>query len=335
MLKTAKNFDLEFDALALGKDIKEELPIFFHLGGNADFPRHNNSSCAKCLRDNHRVRDARDILDILERNYDRHSRRRNCACIPCKSDRRAGCDTPYKCHEEGIKLLDCLDEKWDPRQAVRQSNKDLTEDERKSNSQAITDKEPVVFDPRIALEGPLTEGFRIFCSEVSGTPAHQIDPLEDEDAPSEVTVFIGNSEHVNEDGEYCSSGAVWYGLDDIRNEPVRVREELASKHAGEAAAILYAIQNLPRETSPHFVVRSRRILKALTTDLEACEDKEWLEISDSTLLKAITAALRGRGSRCILQDSSRRLDHSARGTCGQWGEASEKYEHVAVRVLGA
>lgn len=55
MLKTAKKFHLHFDALALAKDIKEELPAFFHIGGTKDSTRHNNSGCANCLRDLHEV----------------------------------------------------------------------------------------------------------------------------------------------------------------------------------------------------------------------------------------------------------------------------------------
>ncbi|KAJ7629151.1 hypothetical protein DFH06DRAFT_1006264, partial [Mycena polygramma] len=81
---------------------------------------------------------------------------------------------------------------------------------------------------------------------------------------------------------------------------------LASKDAGEAAAIIYTIQKLSREISPHFIIKSKRILKALTTDLESCEDKGWLEVSDCMLLKVIAAALRGQGSRCTLQEADER-----------------------------
>ncbi|KAJ7018663.1 hypothetical protein C8F04DRAFT_950894, partial [Mycena alexandri] len=56
MYKTAKKFDLKFDALALAKDVKGEIPIWFHPGGKKDLSRHNNSSCANCLRDIHGVR---------------------------------------------------------------------------------------------------------------------------------------------------------------------------------------------------------------------------------------------------------------------------------------
>ncbi|KAJ7927946.1 ribonuclease H-like protein [Mycena leptocephala] len=165
------------------------------------------------------------------------------------------------------------------------------------------DKEAVIFDPKVTLVS-VVDGYRIFGGDVCNNPAEQLEPLDDENNPSEVTVFIGNTHRVNEDGEHCSAGGVWYGPDDARNSTVRVKKELASKEGGEAAAILFAIQNLPREVSPNFKIKSRRILRALTVDLEIYEDKGWTDVNDSTILRAIVAALRGRGSRCTFQEAS-------------------------------
>ncbi|KAJ7351635.1 hypothetical protein DFH08DRAFT_694783 [Mycena albidolilacea] len=128
MLKTARKFKLTFNALALSKNIKEELPIFFHMGGNRDMGRRNNSKCAQCLRDCHSVRSTGDVLATVERNYQRHNRRRNCACQPCREDRLRGCIAPYLCLEEAIKMLDCLYEKWDPRVEVNQRAEGLSDE---------------------------------------------------------------------------------------------------------------------------------------------------------------------------------------------------------------
>ncbi|KAJ7136376.1 ribonuclease H-like protein [Mycena crocata] len=116
-------------------------------------------------------------------------------------------------------------------------------------------------------------------------------------------IFIGNSHTVNEDGEHCSSGSVWYGLGDERNAVVPVGTGLASKDAGEGAAILYAIQNSPREMTLHFCMKSKRILKTLTVDLMLHEDNGWFGVKDNILLKACAAALRGRGTKCTLREA--------------------------------
>ncbi|KAJ7239220.1 hypothetical protein B0H12DRAFT_1025257, partial [Mycena haematopus] len=146
MYKSARKLRLKFDALALSKDIKNELPVFFHIGGKKALAKKNNSGCAKCLRDNHGVRSTGDALKIVERNYHHHSRRRNCACGPCRSDRLIGCEIPYKCQEEAVKILDCIYEKWDPRAPVRQTNPELLLEEVEKNVQALEDDEAVIFD---------------------------------------------------------------------------------------------------------------------------------------------------------------------------------------------
>ncbi|KAJ7030493.1 hypothetical protein C8F04DRAFT_1211681 [Mycena alexandri] len=84
---------------------------------------------------------------------------------------------------------------------------------------------------------------------------------------------------------------------------VRMSKKLASKEGGVAAAMLYAIQNSPREVSLHFTLDSKRILHALTKGLQEYEDKGWLNVDDSSLLRAISAALRGRGTRCTLREA--------------------------------
>ncbi|KAJ7018274.1 hypothetical protein C8F04DRAFT_977493 [Mycena alexandri] len=52
MMKTASKFRVKFDALALAKDVKEELLIWFHTGGKKDLGRHNNSACATPAKPN-------------------------------------------------------------------------------------------------------------------------------------------------------------------------------------------------------------------------------------------------------------------------------------------
>ncbi|KAJ7077991.1 hypothetical protein B0H15DRAFT_762500, partial [Mycena belliarum] len=252
LYKTAAKFNLKFDALALSKDVKEELPIWFHNGASSDLRRHNNTRNADCLRENHGVIKVGDVTNLINRNYICHSRRRNCACTPCKDDRSQGCNAPYKCQEEAIKILDCLNEKWDPRKEIAPTNPDLLPDERDKNVQALAEKEVLTFDPKVIMNGPSVDGYRIFCEDTSDTPAHQMVALDDEGEPSDETIFVGNSHKVNQDGEHISSGGIWYGQGDERNRTVRVPMDLASKESGKTAAVLYAIQNSPREASLHF-----------------------------------------------------------------------------------
>ncbi|KAJ7158223.1 ribonuclease H-like protein [Mycena crocata] len=149
----------------------------------------------------------------------------------------------------------------------------------------------------------MSRGYRIFGYGGHGTPAHQLEaPAGSE--PSEETLYIKGAHKINEDGEFISAGGVWFGPEDERNSSLRVPEEMASKDAGEAAAILYVIQNTPLEVSLNITICSTRIIRCLTTDLESSESKGWVGIADSKILRAIVAALRGKGCRCTLREAS-------------------------------
>jgi ribonuclease HI len=163
------------------------------------------------------------------------------------------------------------------------------------NSEAIKNKEEVYFDPCITLKDKVSDGFRVFAGAAHGLPANQ---LNQEQEPSEVTIFISGESRLDNDGELLTAGAIWYEENDPRNRPVRVQSNLASKTAGEPAAILSAIQDEPQEATLHFKLQSTRLIRMLTTDLELWEAKDWLGASDPTLVKAIVAALRGRGTKC-------------------------------------
>ncbi|KAJ7727177.1 hypothetical protein B0H14DRAFT_2410293, partial [Mycena olivaceomarginata] len=190
----------------------------------------------------------------------------NCACRPCRDDGAADCGAPNKCLEEAIKFLNCLHEKWDPRIQVHQTIPDLSEEQSSDNTEALEEDEPVIFDPKIHLSKRL-DWFRILGEDPSTSPAHQMAPVDEEGDPWNETVYIGCSHHIDEDGEHCSFGSVWYAESDERSRRVPVLRKLASKEGGAAAAILYAIQSAPREVALDLKIHLKTLIKNLTTDL--------------------------------------------------------------------
>ncbi|KAJ7691524.1 ribonuclease H-like protein, partial [Mycena metata] len=121
--------------------------------------------------------------------------------------------------------------------------------------------------------------------------------------PSEITVFVGCAHEINTDGEHDSAGGLWYGPNDPRNSKIRVEPKLCSKSAGETATILFALQNIPREISINFRLKSKSIIQALTTNLSLLEDSDWAEAKDSQLLRVITALLRAKGTKCTFKEA--------------------------------
>ncbi|KAJ7351944.1 hypothetical protein DFH08DRAFT_805243 [Mycena albidolilacea] len=126
-------------------------------------------------------------------------------------------------------------------------------------------------------------------------------PVDGEGDPWNETVYIGCSHHIDEDGEHCSFGSIWYAESDERNRRVPVPRELASKEGGATAAILYAIQSAPREVALDLKIHSKTLIKNLTTDLIKNKDTGWARTENSELIRTIAVVLRGRGSACTLQ----------------------------------
>ncbi|KAJ7815789.1 hypothetical protein B0H14DRAFT_2171639, partial [Mycena olivaceomarginata] len=143
-------------------DIKSGLPIWFHIGADKKLNKLNNSDCAKCLRNNHKVVTVGDMVQVAASTHTMHKRRCNCACPPCRADRNQGCLNPYKCRDEALKILDCLNEKWDPRREVIKRNDDLTDDEIQANKVAIQNRKPALFNTAITLKTNIANAFRLF-----------------------------------------------------------------------------------------------------------------------------------------------------------------------------
>ncbi|KAJ7636504.1 hypothetical protein FB45DRAFT_1001578 [Roridomyces roridus] len=86
---------------------------------------------------------------------------------------------------------------------------------------------------------------------------------------------------------------------------IRDRTNSNNRHA---AAILYALQSQPLLTELHFKISCKATIRHLTTDLEDKEDTDWVDIENHRLLRAIVAALRGRGTKCTFQKMD--IEHS-------------------------
>ncbi|KAJ7178149.1 ribonuclease H-like protein [Mycena filopes] len=91
---------------------------------------------------------------------------------------------------------------------------------------------------------------------------------------------------------------------EIQNSTVRIEKDLSSKGAGQTGAILFAIQNLPWEAIINFKLGSKGLIQSLTSKLPSLEDGNWINVEDGVLLKTITAALRGRGTKCTFMETN-------------------------------
>ncbi|KAJ7484766.1 hypothetical protein B0H11DRAFT_1722699 [Mycena galericulata] len=294
LLKTAKEFNVKFDCLDIDEELKKQLPIWFHIGADCKLSKLNISSASKCLRDVHGVNSVGDLMNYINRiDPNRaHYQRSNCGCSVCKSDRNRGCSKPFTCQSEAAQLLNCVEPKWDPRRKLNQPNPALTPEQKSENVSALTDKKPITFDPDITVKSDLSLAFRAFVkSRCHKRPADQMNSVR-VNVPPHLTVFIGGTFIIDEDGEYQSGGGVWFAPDDPKNKPVGVPFNLMTRNSGELAAILHVIQTTSENVVLNFRLNSKYLVRKLTIDVPSLEFSGWTGDRDKTLISTIVAALR-------------------------------------------
>ncbi|KAF8868991.1 hypothetical protein BD779DRAFT_1458581, partial [Infundibulicybe gibba] len=90
----------------------------------------------------------------------RHKMRRNCACEPCKDERRGGCENPSKCRRKGEITLRALPPKWNPLLDQHIVNDDAPP--QPEDAQSEDRNRPIRFNKDVMTRGSLKEGFRVF-----------------------------------------------------------------------------------------------------------------------------------------------------------------------------
>ncbi|KAF9455392.1 hypothetical protein BDZ94DRAFT_1180076, partial [Collybia nuda] len=90
----------------------------------------------------------------LPRGSRGHKERSNCACVHCKNMRTSGCINPDKCRKAGLKTLNALSEKWDPRKT------DVI-DEPQAAIENL-DEAATIFNQDFLTRGSITNGLRVF-----------------------------------------------------------------------------------------------------------------------------------------------------------------------------
>lgn len=137
MLKTGREWKVSFESVKLSQETKERLPAWYHVGATGRMRWMNNTSLSKCLRNNHGIQTIEDLLKVSRRPRSmgmlRH-RRKNCRCTDCREDRNAeGCRAPYLCVEAAERILNQIQEKWDPRMITVDDNLSLSKEQCRHN----------------------------------------------------------------------------------------------------------------------------------------------------------------------------------------------------------
>jgi ribonuclease HI len=82
----------------------------------------------------------------------------------------------------------------------------------------------------------------------------------------------------------CGSG-VWVGPNHERNTTVRVPGPLQSGQTGEIAAILIAVESVPRFWPITIITESKYAINGLTKHLHTWEDNGWIGIKNMAFFR--------------------------------------------------
>ncbi|KAG1726451.1 hypothetical protein EDD22DRAFT_789484 [Suillus occidentalis] len=146
---------ISFAPLKLAKELKTQLPAWWHLGAA---PRTYNKTKNKCLQKTHSVNKIKDLIETSKRldrpnGNEQHSQRKNCACPACKIDRRKGCLNPHKCAQIAKSILQKISPKFNPLVSPNKDNLTLTHRRKEKNQRAFTNRHnEIIFDPSITTK---------------------------------------------------------------------------------------------------------------------------------------------------------------------------------------
>ena len=295
IIKTAREAKLTFAPLRLSKQLKVQLPAWFHLGAP---PRAYNKLKDECLKNRHRVGKVKNLRALTKRLEPgtAHQQHQSCPCDDCKKDRAKGCKNPHRCAFNARNLLTGLARKLNPATPRQADNLTLTHHRLEKNAKAnIKRGDEVIFNPTVTTRTSLKDCFRVF---VTQPPSDQsaTRPKSEEEPPPPMVMYTDGS-CVNNGLLDAKSGAgVWVNDAHPLNKAVRVPGPLQSNQVGELAAVLIALQTAPRKADLTIITDSQYVIQALNHSLQTWEDTGWTNTQNAEWLRATAYHLRSRSA---------------------------------------
>ncbi len=304
MVRTANKYGAGVDAPNPAKALKEALPIWYHMGRKEGRCTANCKS-GKCLREKHGVVSVLDCVKIADRlaaegrPSSGHRTRANCPCRPCKDDRdQKGCDNPHRCAAAAQKLLGNLQRIWAPEAGDHNDGLTLTKRRQETNVLARSMDGRIVFNPSITDRGELGNLFRIFVENANNprTVAARRPPRPFQIVEEQVEVYTDGSCEKNGTADAAAGSGIWFGDGDARNVAAKVPGERHSNQTAELYAIAVAVAITPPFATLHIVTDSKYAIEGLTVHLTKWEERGWLGISNTDMIREVVARLRGRSA---------------------------------------
>ncbi|KAH9833095.1 uncharacterized protein C8Q71DRAFT_686284, partial [Rhodofomes roseus] len=169
MMATGKKYNVSFAAIKLDRRLKEELPVWYHLGATKQLRRLNNTKVSDCLRQKHGVHVIANLLKVTETHIpiingqmgSEAQIENECECDKCEDLRNKGCKHPETCRQAAARILGLIRPKWHP-ENENNDGLSLTHRRKEKNQQAVENEEATTFDPSVTSRDGIAQAFRAF-----------------------------------------------------------------------------------------------------------------------------------------------------------------------------
>ncbi|KAH9856134.1 hypothetical protein C2E23DRAFT_810216 [Lenzites betulinus] len=299
MIHVAKKYGVRPAATHPSDNLLKALPIWYHFALVQERTSANTRS-NKCLRERHGVKTVADCLKMAERPEDEtaHRENKNCVCERCSREKEAtGCENPSSCMKAARNILSKLQEKWRPGAGRNEDGLSLTRDQWEENARRMESKDTVIFDPSVTQDAPAANVFRAFVEATAADGPRATRPARPFQIVEEATDVHTDGSCDRNGAENARAGVgVWFAGDDARNCAARVPGDCQTNQAAEAYACIVAAERTPDYAPLTIITDSMYVYKGLTTHLKGWEDRGWLGVSNSNILKRVAARLRRRSA---------------------------------------
>lgn len=182
IIKTAKAARQTFAPLHLSKQLKTQMPAWFHLGAP---PKAYHKLKDKCLKLHHKIGKVNNLRSLAKclRPSAPHQADGNCPCTDCERDRTKGCENPHKCAVTAAALVAGLAQTFNPAVPRQTDGLSLTHCHLEKNAWANPGcGDEIIFNPSVMTHTSLADCFHVFTilppSELPANcpPAHNAPP---------------------------------------------------------------------------------------------------------------------------------------------------------------
>lgn len=273
-IKTARKFNIGFDATKPGPETLELLPIWNHIAAQNNYLWNKKS--AKCLRNNHNVKTVKNLLFLTTSDT---------------------CDSLHKCTNMALNLLDKLPPKFDPTNNTMPHPLDHTPTRKERNNKASLEKDEITFDPNMTSKEHPLDLIRILKTNQTYKKRRNKDlrlclptpQKERKNNTPDLTInIIANKTH----------GTIYIENNHPLNKNIKTHK--SEKSENEIITMIY-ILNLPNLGDITIQTPSLELIKNITRNTQRMEDLDWLDIQNQDLWKTLMYNLRRRGNKTTLK----------------------------------